>query len=53
MFNLAIPDQVEGVPADLLKPEAAWSDKNSYKETVNKLAVRSVSDLRPIKTTAS
>lgn len=43
VFGLSIPEQVNNVPSELLDPEAAWTDKGSYNQTVAKLAVRSLS----------
>jgi phosphoenolpyruvate carboxykinase (ATP) len=40
VFGLSIPEQVNNVPSELLDPEAAWTDKGSYNQTVAKLAVR-------------
>ena len=30
IFNLAIPDAVPGVPAEVLNPELSWADANAY-----------------------
>eukprot|EP00246_Nothoceros_aenigmaticus_P006031 TRINITY_DN18771_c0_g1_i1.p1 TRINITY_DN18771_c0_g1~~TRINITY_DN18771_c0_g1_i1.p1 ORF type:complete len:664 (+),score=128.51 TRINITY_DN18771_c0_g1_i1:337-2328(+) len=38
VFGLHIPDSVDGVPSELLHPEAMWTDKGAYNETLNKLA---------------
>ncbi|KAF3786809.1 Phosphoenolpyruvate carboxykinase ATP [Nymphaea thermarum] len=38
VFGLEIPDQVEGVPADILNPINTWADKDAYRETLLKLA---------------
>jgi phosphoenolpyruvate carboxykinase (ATP) len=37
IFNLDIPVNVEGVPAEILLPENTWKDKNSYIEEARKL----------------
>ncbi|GAB2279231.1 Protein kinase C-like 1 [Dionaea muscipula] len=38
VFGLEIPTEVEGVPPEILDPLNTWSDKNSYKDTLLKLA---------------
>eukprot|EP00249_Psilotum_nudum_P021247 c28033_g2_i2 orf=331-2352(+) len=38
VFGLHIPDRVEGVPSEVLRPENMWSDQKAYRETLNKLA---------------
>lgn len=53
VFGLSIPEQVNNVPSELLDPEAAWTDKGSYNQTVAKLAVRSLSLSRFQTTTCS
>jgi phosphoenolpyruvate carboxykinase (ATP) len=37
IFNLQVPDTVEGVPSDVLRPENAWADKEQFKQTLRKL----------------
>ncbi|WP_291426394.1 phosphoenolpyruvate carboxykinase (ATP) [Deinococcus sp.] len=37
-FNLEIPTEVPGVPAEVLNPRDAWTDKGAYDETARKLA---------------
>ncbi|XP_047311551.1 phosphoenolpyruvate carboxykinase (ATP) 1-like [Impatiens glandulifera] len=38
VFGLEIPNEVEGVPVEILDPINTWSDKKAYKETLMKLA---------------
>eukprot|EP00246_Nothoceros_aenigmaticus_P002378 TRINITY_DN13247_c0_g1_i1.p1 TRINITY_DN13247_c0_g1~~TRINITY_DN13247_c0_g1_i1.p1 ORF type:complete len:655 (+),score=106.13 TRINITY_DN13247_c0_g1_i1:605-2569(+) len=38
IFGLHVPDRVNGVPTQILRPENMWSDKNVYNETLTKLA---------------
>ncbi|GAA6026074.1 hypothetical protein JCM8202_002958 [Rhodotorula sphaerocarpa] len=38
VFNLNIPDHLEGVPDEILNPESVWPSKQSYQDTVTKLA---------------
>eukprot|EP00271_Cylindrocystis_brebissonii_P010168 TRINITY_DN26275_c0_g1_i1.p1 TRINITY_DN26275_c0_g1~~TRINITY_DN26275_c0_g1_i1.p1 ORF type:complete len:661 (+),score=138.44 TRINITY_DN26275_c0_g1_i1:281-2263(+) len=38
IFGLHVPDAVEGVPSEVLKPESMWSDKDAYNKTLEKLA---------------
>lgn len=37
-FGLHIPQSVEGVPAEVLKPRDTWADKDKYDEAARKLA---------------
>ncbi|KAE8675642.1 Phosphoenolpyruvate carboxykinase [Hibiscus syriacus] len=38
VFGLEIPNEIEGVPTEILRPENAWADKEAYKNTLLKLA---------------
>jgi phosphoenolpyruvate carboxykinase (ATP) len=38
VFGLQIPDQVEGVPAEVLQPRSTWADPAEYDAQANKLA---------------
>ncbi|THF88252.1 phosphoenolpyruvate carboxykinase (ATP) [Deinococcus sp. KSM4-11] len=37
-FNLAIPTEVPGIPAEVLRPQRAWADPQAYARTAHKLA---------------
>ncbi|WP_027461352.1 phosphoenolpyruvate carboxykinase (ATP) [Deinococcus murrayi] len=37
-FNLEIPTEVPGVPAEVLNPRQAWADQDAYDRTARKLA---------------
>ncbi|CAH8364055.1 unnamed protein product [Eruca vesicaria subsp. sativa] len=38
IFGLEIPNEVEGVPSEILEPMNAWEDQDAYKDTLLKLA---------------
>ena len=38
VFDLAMPTECEGVPAEILNPRQTWVDKAAYDETANNLA---------------
>ena len=38
VFGFAVPTACSGVPADVLIPRSAWTDKNSFDATAKKLA---------------
>ena len=38
-FNLSVPHSCPGVPDELLNPNHFWTDKNSFNNTANKLAL--------------
>lgn len=38
IFNLQVPEHVEGVPSEILHPENMWADKGAYNATLKKLA---------------
>jgi phosphoenolpyruvate carboxykinase (ATP) len=38
VFDLAMPTECEGVPAEILNPRQTWLDKSAYDETANSLA---------------
>ncbi|BGP35513.1 hypothetical protein JCM10296v2_007351 [Rhodotorula toruloides] len=38
VFGLKVSTKIEGIPDDVLNPEAAWSDKKAYQQTLEKLA---------------
>ncbi|KAI5068586.1 hypothetical protein GOP47_0016931 [Adiantum capillus-veneris] len=38
VFGLLIPDEVKGVPTNILHPENMWPDQKAYRETLDKLA---------------
>ena len=37
VFEVAVPDQIEGIPNNLLYPETTWEDQNKFKEIAQKL----------------
>jgi len=39
IFGLSIPEKCPGLPDDLLFPEKAWSDKESYHEMAQRLSI--------------
>ena len=39
-FGLAIPEQVPGVPAEVLDPRESWPDKAAYDRTAQELVGR-------------
>lgn len=38
IFGLNVPDKVEGVPAEILRPENMWANSLEYADTLQKLA---------------
>ena len=38
VFGLAMPNECENVPAEMLNPRNTWTDKSAYDEKANKLA---------------
>ncbi|MFC1482813.1 phosphoenolpyruvate carboxykinase (ATP) [Candidatus Margulisiibacteriota bacterium] len=38
VFDLRIPQELEGVPTEILNPKNTWEDKKAYDETLKKLA---------------
>jgi len=38
IFGLAIPEQVAGVPADILRPENTWADPAAFRQAAERLA---------------
>lgn len=42
IFNVLVPDNVPGVPAEILKPRNTWADKEAYDRTARALAARFV-----------
>jgi phosphoenolpyruvate carboxykinase (ATP) len=39
VFNFAIPDNVQGVPKDILDPEKTWKNKDEFNRTLNGLGI--------------
>ena len=46
IFGLAVPEQVEGVPGDLLIPRKTWADGAAYDAQANRLAEMFVENFR-------
>ena len=38
VFGLAMPNECENVPTEMLNPRNTWTDKSAYDEKANKLA---------------
>ena len=37
IFDIAVPDKIQGLPDNLLHPEMTWEDKNSFMKVANEL----------------
>lgn len=46
VFGLAMPNECEGVPSEILNPKNTWEDKNAYDEKANKLAAAFVNNFK-------
>ena len=53
VFGLAMPDECENVPAEMLNPRNTWADKNAYDERANKLATEFVKNFEQFASAAS
>lgn len=53
VFGVLIPEQCEGVPAEILDPRNTWSDKNAYDMKANELALAFVSNFKPFEAYSS
>lgn len=51
VFNVAIPDVVPGVPAELLNPELSWQDKVAYYAEAQSLASKFIENFKKYKQT--
>ncbi|MFZ3069808.1 MAG: phosphoenolpyruvate carboxykinase (ATP) [Anaerolineaceae bacterium] len=46
VFNIAIPNQVNGVPESVLNPESSWSDKLAYQKEASQLSLKFVENFK-------
>lgn len=46
IFKVLVPEGCPGVPAEILKPEATWADKEAYARTARSLAARFVANMK-------
>lgn len=53
VFNLEIPQNVDGVPTEILRPENTWTDKGEYDKTMKFLANQFVNNFRKYESKAS
>ncbi|HSN94117.1 MAG TPA: phosphoenolpyruvate carboxykinase (ATP) [Anaerolineaceae bacterium] len=53
IFNLQIPDRVDGVPSEVLDPEKTWSDKDAYDMEARMLAAKFVENFKKYEKTVS
>ena len=51
VFNVAIPDVVPGVPAELLNPELSWQDMAAYYAEAQSLASKFIENFKKYKQT--
>ena len=49
VFGILVPDQVEGVPANVLNPRETWSDKGAYDKSAKDLGSRFVKNFKKFK----
>jgi phosphoenolpyruvate carboxykinase (ATP) len=53
VFGLAMPNECENVPAEMLNPRNTWKDKNAYDERAAKLAAEFVKNFEQFASAAS
>lgn len=53
VFGVAMPNECEGVPAEMLNPRNTWADKNAYDERATKLAAEFVKNFEQFASAAS
>jgi phosphoenolpyruvate carboxykinase (ATP) len=46
IFNIAIPDEVPGVPTALLNPELSWEDRDAYEVEARALAGKFINNFK-------
>jgi phosphoenolpyruvate carboxykinase (ATP) len=53
VFGVAMPNECENVPAEMLNPRNTWADKNAYDERATKLAAEFVKNFEQFASAAS
>jgi phosphoenolpyruvate carboxykinase (ATP) len=53
IFNLDVPEHVDGVPTEILRPENTWTDKGEYQKTMKILAIQFVKNFKKYESRAS
>ncbi|MBL7898483.1 MAG: phosphoenolpyruvate carboxykinase (ATP), partial [Crocinitomicaceae bacterium] len=53
VFGVAMPNECENVPAEMLNPRNTWADKNAYDDRANKLAAEFVKNFEQFASAAS
>ncbi len=53
IFGLAMPNECENVPSDILNPKNTWADKNAYDEKANSLASKFINNFEKFESSAN